>query len=139
MATPTMQMVTVSTGLTLLPLGRRLEVIEQQLDRLRALPAGSGEDGAGQVVSTAALDAARELLHRVMGRGCEAEAGVFPRPDGGVLLEWLEPGRVVSVEVSPRGGFSVFEVDVPSEEPVDEAVSVAGVIRGCLGVRACEA
>lgn len=67
-------------------------------------------DGAGaKQISPLALDAAQTVLHAITEDGIE-RPGVFPTPEGGVLLEWGSSQRVVSVELLEDGSFETFSL-----------------------------
>lgn len=67
-------------------------------------------DGAGaKQISSTALDAAHTVLRAITDAGIE-RPGVFPTPEGGVLLEWGSNQRVVSVEFLEDGSFETFSL-----------------------------
>lgn len=72
----------------------------------------SNWDGAGaEQISPVALDAAQTVLRTITEAGIE-RPGVFPTPDGGVLLEWGSVESVVSVELLEDGSFETFALKV---------------------------
>ncbi|POX67822.1 hypothetical protein C3481_06450 [Microbacterium sp. Ru50] len=77
----------------------------RRLTEFAALPSG-WEDGEGLQISFSALEAAQEII-----RGLDARAdvpGLFPTPEGGVLVEWASAAGVRSIEVLADGTFELF-------------------------------
>ncbi|MBW8172135.1 hypothetical protein K0651_03615 [Ornithinimicrobium sp. Arc0846-15] len=67
-------------------------------------------DGAGaEQISPVALDAAQTVLRAITEADIE-RPGVFPTPEGGILLEWGSSQRVVSVEFLEDGSFETFSL-----------------------------
>ncbi|WP_146070712.1 hypothetical protein [Cryobacterium sp. M91] len=79
-----------------------------RLTEFASLPSG-WEDGEGDQISSVALEAAQMLL-RVVDRALIERPGVFPNPEGGVLIEWASPERVRSVEITADGTFEMFSL-----------------------------
>lgn len=67
------------------------------------------DDGEGDQISFVALDAAQMLLRAAEGANIE-RPGVFPNPEGGVLIEWANSDRVRSVEIAADGIFEMFSL-----------------------------
>lgn len=67
------------------------------------------DEGGGSQISSVALDASQKFLQSVEAAGVESP-GVFPTPDGGVLIEWASLAGVRSVEVLPDGSFEMFSL-----------------------------
>lgn len=65
------------------------------------------DDEGGLQISSIALDASQSLLRSLDNAGHE-RPGVFPTPEGGVLIEWTTASSVSSVEVLPDGSFEMF-------------------------------
>lgn len=79
----------------------------KRLTEFAALPSG-WEDGEGEQISFVALEAAQEIV-----RALDADAalpGLFPTPEGGVLMEWASTAGVRSVEILADGAFELFEM-----------------------------
>lgn len=88
-------------------------------------------DGRGDRVDRDALElAAHVVAHLSPTLG---DPGIFPTPDGGVLIEWASPVQVRSVEITPRLVLECF--DLTTREHADmrtlrEAIDFfAGVTR----------
>lgn len=64
------------------------------------------------LISFTAIDAAREVLRAT--QESEIVPGIYPGDDGGVILEWGSPHRVVTLEISPEPDFFLFHLDVAS-------------------------
>lgn len=92
------------------------------------------ESDSSPVISFVAMDAAREVLREV--RALSPVAGIFPREDGGVLVEWSTPERIVSLEISPDPEFLVFHLDVGVETATETETAdismVKEAVRGAL-------
>jgi len=92
------------------------------------------EIDSSPVISFVAIDAARDVLRDV--EGLPPVPGIFPLEDGGVLVEWSTPERVVSLEISPDAGFLLFHLDVATEEATetetDDISVVKEIVRGAL-------
>lgn len=63
-------------------------------------PDWDGERPGAEMISFAALDAARDLVSRIVAAGRE-RPGIFPTEEGGVSLEWATALRVASIEILP--------------------------------------
>ena len=77
-----------------------------RLNQLATLPSG-WDDGDGAQITFVALDAAQMVLRAVEDAEIE-RPGVFPSPEGGVLIEWANAERVRSLEITADGGFEMF-------------------------------
>ena len=80
----------------------------QRLTEFASLRRDWDEAGAEQI-SSVALDAAQAIL-RTLDEANIERPGVFPTPDGGVLLEWGSTDSVVSVELLDDGSFETFSL-----------------------------
>ena len=69
------------------------------------------------VIAFQAIDAAREVLRAV--RFDDIVPGIFPREDGGVIVEWSSPERVLTVEIGPDLDYYIFDVDVAAQSGTD--------------------
>ncbi|MFG6401470.1 hypothetical protein [Microbacterium sp. P04] len=79
----------------------------KRLTEFATLPSG-WEDGEGEQISFVALEAAQEI---VRGIGADVELpGLFPTPEGGVLVEWARVAGVRSIEILADGTFELFEM-----------------------------
>lgn len=77
-----------------------------RLRELLELPVG-WDEGDATPIDSVALQAADAFLRRLSETSIEIPA-IFPAQDAAVLLEWAEPERVTSVEVTSGGGFDLF-------------------------------
>lgn len=71
------------------------------------LPAGWA-DGVGEQISSIALDAAQQLLRQVDVH--RRPPSLAPTAEGGVLLEWITPAGIRSVEILEDGLFELFSM-----------------------------
>lgn len=79
----------------------------RRLTEFASLPSG-WEDGEGEQISFVALEAAQQIL---CGLDPDADApGLFPTPEGGVLIEWARGTGVRSIEVLQDASFELFEL-----------------------------
>ncbi|MEV4988447.1 hypothetical protein [Pseudarthrobacter sp. LMD1-1-1.1] len=69
------------------------------------------------LISFTAIDAAREVLRAT--QKSEIAPGVYPGEDGGVIVEWSSPQRVVTLEISPEPDFFLFHLDVASGDATE--------------------
>lgn len=69
------------------------------------------------LISFIAIDAAREVLRAA--QNCEISPGIYPGEDGGVIVEWGSPQRVVTLEISPEPDFFLFHLDVASGDAAE--------------------
>ncbi|MDQ0635065.1 hypothetical protein QFZ40_002974 [Arthrobacter pascens] len=75
------------------------------------------ELGKSPLISFVAIDAAREVLRAT--QESEISPGIYPGEDGGVIVEWGSPQRVVTLEISPELDFFLFHLDVVSGEAIE--------------------
>lgn len=73
------------------------------------------DGGEAKQVESVALDAAQVIL-RDLDRAGVSRPGVFPTPEGGVLLEWGNSLSVLSVEILEDGGFETFSLVADQSE-----------------------
>ncbi|GAA5196748.1 hypothetical protein [Microbacterium jejuense] len=71
------------------------------------LPSGWA-DGRGEQISSIALDAAQQLLRQVDVQ--IRPPSLAPTEEGGVLLEWITPSGIRSVEILEDGLFELFSM-----------------------------
>lgn len=69
------------------------------------------------LISFTAIDAAREVLRAT--QKSEISPGIYPGEDGGVIVEWSSPQRVVTLEISPEPDFFLFHLDVASGDAAE--------------------
>ena len=69
------------------------------------------------LISFIAIDAAREVLRAT--QKSEISPGIYPGDDGGVIVEWGSPQRVVTLEISPEPDFFLFHLDVASGDATE--------------------
>lgn len=69
------------------------------------------------LISFTAIDAAREVLRAT--QKCEISPGIYPGEDGGVIVEWGSPQRVVTLEISPEPDFFLFHLDAASGDATE--------------------
>lgn len=81
-----------------------------RLTEFASLPSG-WDNGEGEQISFVALDAAQMLLRAAEQAHIE-RPGVFPNPEGGVLIEWANSDRVRSVEILADGAFEMFSLQL---------------------------
>jgi hypothetical protein len=77
-----------------------------RLIRLAEMPSG-WLDGHGEAVQLPALERTRDLLKLIKDLPL-SRPGLFPRPDGGVNVEWLSNTAHVVVEVDPSGMMEAY-------------------------------
>ena len=95
---------------------------------LASLPPGwHPEVDHSPVISFVAIDAARELMREV--EGLPPAPGIFPREDGGIIVEWSTPQRVISLEISPEPYFFLFHLDVATEEATETETQDISVVK----------
>lgn len=63
-------------------------------------PDWDGEMPGAEMISFAALDAARDIVMHVVTAGGTCPA-IFPTEEGGISLEWVIAGSVASIEINP--------------------------------------
>lgn len=85
-----------------------------RLTQFASLPSG-WDDGEGAQISFVALDAAQMVLRAVEDAEIESP-GVFPSPEGGVLIEWANTERVRSLEITADGDFEMFLLERAERE-----------------------
>lgn len=66
-------------------------------------PDWDGEMPGAEMISFAALDAARDIVMRVVTAD-KIRPAIFPTEEGGVSLEWVSAGSVASIEIRPDAG-----------------------------------
>lgn len=93
------------------------------------------DDPGSEPIEFAAIDAARDLL-RSLG-DASGSAGIFPRADGGVIVEWVDHANLLTVEVSADLTFTAFHLDaatsVAAEPGFTNLAEVKEFVRGVLG------
>lgn len=101
----------------------------ERLERLNTLGPG-WLDGSGLAPTLEAIRATESFLYRVLDLSLP-RPGVFPRPDGGVQLEWDIDGNDVEVVVSRGGAIEFFHQDTGLLENVDLVLArVRGLLDG---------
>lgn len=104
----------------------------RRLAEFAALPSGWA-DGEGEQISSIALDAAQRVLRAIDQAGRQLP-GLFPTPEGGVLMEWGRPSEVRSVEILPDGLFELFQLRSEEEAEVHwDTESATDAIRFAIG------
>lgn len=70
--------------------------------------------GDGLAPTAAAINASRDLVN-ILPKQLE-DPGIFPTPDGGVLIEWaaLRETRLDSIDILPDGSFELWVFDEPN-------------------------
>ena len=89
------------------------------LTKFAALKSGWAS-GHGHAVSSVALEAARSVMKQLNSE--VADPSMAPTEDGGVLLEWIAPSGIRSVEVLEDGTFELFAMR-PDERRGHQAVT----------------
>lgn len=79
-----------------------------RLTEFAQLPSG-WLGGEGAQISFIALDGTQQLL-RATATMDVPRPGVFPTPEGGVLVEWTQQSGIYSVEVLEDGAFELFSI-----------------------------
>lgn len=98
----------------------------KRLTHFATLPSG-WEDGEGEQISFVALEAAQEILRKLAPES--DSPGLYPTPEGGVLIEWARETGVRSIEVLRDASFELFEMIVADgTKSHRETRSVADVI-----------
>ncbi|MET3718951.1 hypothetical protein [Arthrobacter sp. UYEF21] len=69
------------------------------------------------LISFTAIDAAREVMRAT--QETEIAPGIYPGEDGGVIVEWGSPQRVVTLEISPEPEYFLFHLDVASGDATE--------------------
>lgn len=69
------------------------------------------------LISFIAIDAAREVLRAT--QESDMSPGIYPADDGGVIVEWGSPQRVVTLEISTEPDFFLFHLDVASGDATE--------------------
>lgn len=93
----------------------------ERLTSFAALPSG-WDDGDGAQITSVALEGAQMVLRSVVQMRVEPP-GVFPTSEGGVLIEWAGPTKVLSVEVLPDGSFEMFSLGRDQREGTHAATA----------------
>lgn len=75
----------------------------------------SWDGGEAKQIESVALEAAQMILRDLDDAGI-SRPGVFPTPEGGVLLEWGDSAAVISVEILEHGGFETFSLKAGQSE-----------------------
>jgi hypothetical protein len=86
--------------------------IETRLTELGALQAG-WFDGQGRPISEDALSSARTACLELAGRGLHIRP--YPRPDGGIVLEWSRRGVEWSLDVEPAGTWYAHGLNIDTD------------------------
>lgn len=82
------------------------------LELISLAPGWDPEVPKSPVISFTSIDAAREILRST--QSFEPIPGIYPAVDGGVVVEWGTPERVVTLEISSEARFFFFHLDVGS-------------------------
>lgn len=82
------------------------EDFEIRLHELSKLEFGWIEDG--RIVSKAAFESARNLVHQFMAFGMQYPY-IYPTPQGGLQLEWSDDKHnCVNIKISRTGGVKIY-------------------------------
>ena len=78
------------------------------------------------VISFVSIDAAREIMRAVSD--LPPRAGIYPREDGGVVVEWPTSQRLLSLEITPDASLYLFNLDLSIGEVIEiNTVDVAEI------------
>jgi hypothetical protein len=94
-----------------------IDLVAQQLQRLRLLSAG-WDGGSAQPITGAAIYGAAGLLARLLDAASEPPQ-IFPLTDGGVQIEWYAAGDEIDIDVDSQGTVHVLAT-APNGETVIE-------------------
>ncbi len=94
-----------------------------RLTEFARMPSNWADGGEAQI-SFIALDAAQHVLKAVDEAG-RPTPGVFPTPEGGVLLEWSSTEGIRSVEILEDGTFELFSLRPDQAESVHQTTEDA--------------
>lgn len=101
----------------------------RSLARYAAFPRGWA-GGAGEQISSVALDAAQSVLKRINTQ--TRPVAMAPTEDGGVLLEWISDAGIRSIEVLEDGTYELFEMARGSHRGVQTETEDATVAANFL-------
>jgi hypothetical protein len=82
-------------------------------------PDWDGDAPGAEMISFAALDAARDLMLQFTERDVPRPS-MSPTEDGGVMLEWSSPAVVATIEISPDAEFLLFLLPEGTNESTEE-------------------